>query len=206
MPFTPQQTARAQARLAAVEPLIANVGSLYELIANGALTDPEVIAVFTAVIADQKATITSYLTALTDAGDPNPLDQPAATVGRLRIEQAKGVLSHLQRALPALSAPIAANVAVTAMVNCWIRLSSMPMACAMKMAAAASYNAVPSMLIVDPSGMTNSVDRFDTPALVMAHSIVTGSVADELAVENAVNKACDMFIRKRYGFFRVTIQ
>ena len=109
MPFTPQQTARAQARLAAVEPLIANVGSLYELIANGALTDPEVIAVFTAVIAAQKATITSYLTALTDAGDPKPLDQPAATVGRLRIEQAKVVLSHLQRALPALSAPIAAN-------------------------------------------------------------------------------------------------
>ena len=109
MPFTPQQTARAQARLAAVEPLIANVGSLYELIANGALTDPEVIAVFTAAIADQKATITSYLTALTDAGDPKPLDQPAATVGRLRIEQAKVVLSHLQRALPAPSAPIAAN-------------------------------------------------------------------------------------------------
>ena len=109
MAFTPQQTTRAQARLAAVEPLIANVGSLYELIANGALTDPEVIAVFTAVIADQKATITDYLAALTDAGDPKPLDQPAATVGRLRIEQAKGVLSHLQRALPALSAPIAAN-------------------------------------------------------------------------------------------------
>lgn len=109
MPFTPQQTTRAQARLAAVEPLIANVGSLYELIATGALTDPEVIAVFTTVIADQKATITAYLTALTDAGDPNPLDQPTATVGRLRLEQVKGVLSHLQRALPALSAPIAAN-------------------------------------------------------------------------------------------------
>ncbi len=109
MSFTPQQTTRAQARLAAVEPLIANVGSLYEMIATGALTDPEVIAVFTAVIADQKATITAYLTALTDAGDPAPIDQATATVGRLRIEQAKGVLSHLQRALPALSAPIATN-------------------------------------------------------------------------------------------------
>ena len=62
------------------------------------------------------------------------------------------------------------------------------------------------MLIVEPSGMTNSVDRFDTPALVIAHSMVTGRVADELAVENAVNSACDMSIRKRYGFFRVTIQ
>jgi hypothetical protein len=109
MTFTAQQTTRAQARLAAVEPLIANVGSLYELVATGTVTDPEVIAVFTTVIADQKATITAYLAALTATGDPKPLDQAAATVGRLRIEQAKGVLSHLQRALPALSAPIAAN-------------------------------------------------------------------------------------------------
>ena len=109
MAFTPDQTTRAQARLAAIEPLIANVGSLYELVATGAVTDPELIAVFTAVIADQKATITAYLAALTDAGDPKPLDQATATAGRLRIEQAKGILGHLQRALPALSAPVATN-------------------------------------------------------------------------------------------------
>ena len=33
------------------------------------------------------------------------------------------------------------------------------------------------MLIVAPSGSTNSDERFDTPALDTAHSIVTGSVA-----------------------------
>ncbi len=109
MTFTPEQTTRAQARLAAVEPLIANVGSLYELVATGAVKDPHLLAVFTAVIADQKATIAAYLTALTDAGDPEPIDQATATLGRLRIEQAKAILGHLQRALPALSAPIAAN-------------------------------------------------------------------------------------------------
>jgi hypothetical protein len=35
------------------------------------------------------------------------------------------------------------------------------------------------MLMVAPRGKTNSVDRFDTPALTSAHSIVTGNVADD---------------------------
>ena len=76
----------------------------------------------------------------------------------------------------------------------------------MKIAAAASYNAVPSILIVAPSGSTNFVDFSETPALSTAHSMVTGSVAEELAVENAVNTACDMFLKKVIGFFRVKNQ
>lgn len=40
--------------------------------------------------------------------------------------------------------------------------------CAMKIAATASYNAVPSMLIVAPIGMTNLDTRPSTPILSMA--------------------------------------
>ena len=47
------------------------------------------------------------------------------------------------------------------------------------------------MLTVAPSSRTKSTDRLDTLALVTAHSIVTGSVALELAVENAVRSASD---------------
>ena len=75
----------------------------------------------------------------------------------------------------------------------------------MNIAAAASYRAVPSMLIVAPRGSTNSVERFETPALVSAHSMVTGRVAVELAVEKAVRTACDICTRNRYGFRRVKI-
>ncbi len=59
------------------------------------------------------------------------------------------------------------------------------------------------MLIVAPSGNTKSADRLDTFALETAHSIVTGSVAVELAVENAVSTACDMSYMKRKGFLLV---
>ena len=46
-------------------------------------------------------------------------------------------------------------------------------------------------------GNTNSVDRFETPAFSTAHCIATGSVAEELAVEKAVSKACDIWYMKR---------
>lgn len=62
------------------------------------------------------------------------------------------------------------------------------------------------MLMVAPRGSTNFTDRSDTPARSMAHSMVTGSVAEELAVEKAVSKACDIWRMKRKGFFRVKHQ
>ena len=45
------------------------------------------------------------------------------------------------------------------------------------------------MLIVAPRGSTNFVDFSEIPALSTAHSMVTGKVAEELAVENAVSTA-----------------
>ena len=49
--------------------------------------------------------------------------------------------------------------------------------CAMKMAATASYNAVPSMLIVAPIGKTKRVTRQSIPLFSSKHRNVIGSVA-----------------------------
>lgn len=62
----------------------------------------------------------------------------------------------------------------------------------MKIAATASYSAVPSMLTVAPKGITSSADSRATPARSTADSSVTGKVAEELAVENAVKRAGDI--------------
>jgi len=48
----------------------------------------------------------------------------------------------------------------------------------MKMAATASYRAVPSMLIVAPIGRTNRETRGSTPFLFSRQPIVMGSVAE----------------------------
>ena len=50
--------------------------------------------------------------------------------------------------------------------------------CAIKMAATASYNAVPSMLMVAPSGNMNFVTLASTPQLSSRHLMVTGRVAE----------------------------
>jgi hypothetical protein len=105
MSLTDQEIKRAQARLAVVEHLLANLGSMYDLVATGTLTDPELLAVFTSVIADEKEDILALLTSLNDPGADAPIDQPAAIQGRLRIEQAKTVLGYLNRTLSALLAP-----------------------------------------------------------------------------------------------------
>ena len=47
------------------------------------------------------------------------------------------------------------------------------------MAATHSYKAVPSMLIVAPSGNTKLDVRFETPAFFSTQSSVMGKVADE---------------------------
>jgi hypothetical protein len=49
--------------------------------------------------------------------------------------------------------------------------------------------AVPSMLIVAPSGSTNEATGRDTPSFSCATSMVTGSVALELDVEKATSGA-----------------
>lgn len=48
----------------------------------------------------------------------------------------------------------------------------------MKIAAKASYNAVPSILMVAPTGSTNLVTRLSTPFISSRHLNVTGSVAE----------------------------
>jgi len=45
------------------------------------------------------------------------------------------------------------------------------------------------MLTVAPSGRTKLAVRLDTPERFSTHSMVSGRVADELALENAVSKA-----------------
>ncbi len=59
----------------------------------------------------------------------------------------------------------------------------------MKMAATASYSAVPSMLIVAPMGSTNLDILGSTPFPRSMHSMVIGKVAEEEAVPNAVVSA-----------------
>lgn len=106
------EAARAQTRLAAVEPLIESLGHLYELASMAPVgsTDPmitpEILAVLTSVIDNQKASVTAYLAALQDPGSLQPIDRAAATEGIQRMKEAKEVLGHLQRAIPALGAAV----------------------------------------------------------------------------------------------------
>ena len=104
--MTPEETKRAQARLAVVEHLLANIGSMYDLVATGAIADPDVLAVFTDVIAHEREDVLALLDGLTAAAAAKPIDNVAATNGRMRVEQAKGVLGYLMRTLPALTMPL----------------------------------------------------------------------------------------------------
>ncbi len=74
----------------------------------------------------------------------------------------------------------------------------------MKMAATASYSAVPSMLMVAPMGRTNLEIRGSTPFLFSRQSMVTGRVAEEEAVPNAVVSALAMLPTNLNGRERVT--
>ena len=51
------------------------------------------------------------------------------------------------------------------------------------------------MLIVAPSGSTKLVTRFETPTLFSIQSMVTGSVAPDELVENAVAIADAMALK-----------
>ena len=59
----------------------------------------------------------------------------------------------------------------------------------MKIAATHSYSAVPSMLIVAPSGRQKLVTRSETPEFSRVHFMLSGRVADDEADENAVRIA-----------------
>lgn len=80
-------------------------------------------------------------------------------------------------ALGTLAAPTLARVAVklTVMTSPASRL--IPFIWAMKMAATASYRAVPSMLMVAPTGSTNRVTRLSIPLFSSRFLKVTGRVA-----------------------------
>ena len=58
----------------------------------------------------------------------------------------------------------------------------MPFICAMKIGATASYRAVPSMLMVAPTGSTNLVTRLSMCMFSSKHWNVTGRVAELLTI------------------------
>lgn len=64
------------------------------------------------------------------------------------------------------------------MVTIWPMSSSKSLSCAIKTAATASYSAVPSMLIVAPTGKTNRVILLSTWFFSSAQRNVTGKVAE----------------------------
>ncbi len=74
---------------------------------------------------------------------------------------------------------------------------------AMKTAATAWKSAVPFMLTVAPKGATKLVVRAETPSFPFRHSIVSGRVAEEEAVEKAVVKAGIIPVRNGRGERRV---
>ena len=62
-------------------------------------------------------------------------------------------------------------------INCPI-FKVIPLACAMKTAATASYKAVPSILTVAPRGRTNRLMRVSTLLYTSRQRIVVGRVAE----------------------------
>ena len=76
------------------------------------------------------------------------------------------------------AAPILAAVAVILMMMTSARLGSWFTYCAIKMAATASYRAVPSMLMVAPTGSMKRVTLVSAPNFSSRQRIVTGRVAE----------------------------
>lgn len=75
----------------------------------------------------------------------------------------------------------------------------------MKMAATASYSAVPSILIVAPTGSTNRAILRSTWQFSSKHFMVMGRVA-ELEKERAFNYTKQFVIKKNIGFLFQMIQ
>ena len=85
--------------------------------------------------------------------------------------------------------------------NC-LKLRSMPAAFAMNTVATPCMIAVPSMLMVAPSGIVKEATELLTPWCFSTVSIVTGSVAFELAVLKAIIAAGRMFSKNLNGLKR----
>ena len=102
-------------------------------------------------------------------------------------------------ALGTAAVPMDASSAVKTMVACAPRSSGMPSVCAMKTAATDMYTAVPSMLMVAPSGSANEATSSETPRSCSAVSMVTGRVAALDEVEKATSCAGATPRRKRSG-------
>ena len=76
----------------------------------------------------------------------------------------------------------------------------MPFICAINVAATASRRAVPSILIVAPSGRTKEAVSGLIPAFSSTHSMVMGIVAADEAALNAVKTAADNCLKYTNGF------
>lgn len=103
------------------------------------------------------------------------------------------------------AAPMDAAVAVMLTINTRAKSMLTSRDWAMKMAATASYKAVPSMLIVAPMGTTNRTTCLFILFFSSRQAMLAGNVAVLEAVPKAVNSASDMFTMKRYGFFFVML-
>ena len=73
------------------------------------------------------------------------------------------------------------------------------------MTPAHSYKAVPSMFIVAPMGSTNDPTLLETPAFCVKQRMVTGSVALDELVANAVARADAMAEKCCLGLMPVNI-
>ena len=102
-------------------------------------------------------------------------------------------------ALGMAAAPTEARVAVSTMTACCARLKSTMWNCARATTATAWYRLVPSMFTVAPMGRTKLVVRSLTPMFSCTHFMVTGKVATEDEVENAVIWASRMAAKNRRG-------
>lgn len=77
------------------------------------------------------------------------------------------------------------------MVTIWPKDISMSLTWPMKRAATASYNAVPSMLMVAPTGTTKLLTLWSIPFFVSKQRKVTGIVAElknQILIYNFINK------------------
>ncbi len=113
----------------------------------------------------------------------------AASNGKPTALRIMDIMTRPACGIPA--APIEISTAPRNTVSCCMAVRSTPRTCDRKITATHSYKAVPSMLMVAPSGSTNPATRLGTPTPFSTRSMDNGSVAELLAVENAVISASE---------------
>lgn len=96
--------------------------------------------------------------------------------GKPTVSKTMTIVTKPACGIPA--APILAAVAVILIAIIFPMDNVIPLVCAIKIAATASYKAVPSILIVEPIGRMNLVTRGSMLLLSSKHCIVTGNVAE----------------------------